>query len=54
MLQRWHETKTSWRDAKSAEFERVFLGDLIGTVERTVTAIEQVDKLINRIKKDCE
>jgi hypothetical protein len=54
LLQKWHETRTNWRDAKAAEFERVFLGDLIGTVERTVTTIEQVDKLINKIKRDCE
>jgi hypothetical protein len=53
-VQKWHETRTSWRDAKSTEFERVFLGDLMGTVEQTVTTIEQVDKLINKIKRDCE
>jgi hypothetical protein len=54
LVQKWHEAQTSWRDAKSVEFERVFLGDLLGTVERTVSSIEQVDKLLNKIKKDCE
>ena len=54
LFEKWHDTKMSWRDAKSNEFEKLFLADLAGTLERTVTSIEQVDKLINKIKKDCE
>jgi len=54
LLQKWQETRTCWRDAKSEEFERIFLGELAGTVERTVASIEQIDKLLHKIKRDCE
>lgn len=54
LLQKWYETRSTWRDAKSLEFEKTYLTDLVGTVERTVGAIEEVDKLLNKIKKDCE
>ncbi len=50
----WLQTKESWADAKSLEFEQKFLQELMNSVDKTVTAIEQLDKLIQKIKKDCE
>jgi len=50
----WQQTKTSWRDQKALEFEERYLADLISSVDRTVTVIEQLEKLMNQIKKDCE
>jgi hypothetical protein len=54
ILLHWHETKEYWRDAKSEEFESKYLQELRASVEKTVTVIEQLDKLVNRIKRDCE
>ncbi len=51
---RWQETRHYWRDAKADEFERRYLQELLATVERTVGIMEQLDKLLNNIKKDCE
>lgn len=51
---RWEETKYYWRDAKAEEFERKHLKELFGSVERTVAIMEQLDKLLENIKKDCE
>jgi hypothetical protein len=51
---RWAETRYYWRDAKSEEFERKHLKELLGTVERTVAIMEQLDKLLENIKDDCE
>ena len=51
---RWQETKYYWRDAKSQEFEHKHLTELLGTVERTVAIMEQLDKLLENIKDDCE
>lgn len=51
---RWQETKYYWRDAKSEEFERRYLKELLATVERTVTVMEQLDKLLVKIQEDCE
>ena len=50
----WQQTKEYWVDAKSHEFEHKFLDELFASVDRAVRVIEQLDKLILKIKKDCE
>ncbi len=50
----WEDTKVYWKDAKSQEFEKRFMEELLASVERTVTVIEQLDKLVTKIRKDCE
>ena len=50
----WQDTKSYWKDAKSLEFERRYMEELLASVDRTVTVIEQLDKLISKIRKDCE
>lgn len=50
----WLQTKESWNDAKSQEFEQKYLEELFATVDRTVAAIEQLDKVVTKVRKDCE
>ncbi len=50
----WQQTKVSWNDAKALEFEQKFLVELFSTVDKTVGVIEQIDKLMSKIRKDCE
>ena len=50
----WQDTKSYWKDAKSAEFEHKYLEELVASVDKTVMVIDQLDKLISRIRKDCE
>ena len=50
----WQDTKNYWKDAKSVEFERRYMEELLASVDRTVTVIEQLDKLLSKIKSDCE
>lgn len=50
----WQRTREQWADAKSQEFERKYLQELTAGVDRTVTVIEDLDKLINKIRRDCE
>jgi hypothetical protein len=50
----WLQTREHWQDAKALEFEAKYLDELFGGVEKTVTVIDQLDKLISQIKKDCE
>ena len=50
----WQQTKEFWADAKASEFEQKYLQELFSTVDKTVTVMEQLDKLINKIKHDCE
>ncbi len=50
----WQQTREYWRDAKSQEFERKYMAELLASVDKTVTVIEQLDKLTQKIKTDCE
>ena len=50
----WQDTKNYWKDAKSQEFEHKYMEELLASVDRAVTMIDQLDKLVNKIRKDCE
>jgi hypothetical protein len=50
----WQQTRDCWRDAKSQEFEHKYLEELWAGVDKTVAVIEQLDKLMMKIRKDCE
>jgi hypothetical protein len=50
----WQQTRLYWRDAKSEEFDRRYMQELLSGVDKTVTVIEQLDKLLAKIRKDCE
>ncbi len=50
----WAETRNYWRDAKSEEFERLFMTELSAHVNRTVTALSQLDELLKKVRGDCE
>jgi hypothetical protein len=51
---RWAETKDHWRDAKSAEFEQRFMQELFPHVNKAAAAVEKLEELLNKIRKDCE
>ncbi len=51
---RWGETKNYWRDAKSREFERRYVEELLADVDRTVTVLEKLDALLTKVRDDCE
>ena len=50
----WAQTKEAWKDEKCREFEQKYLEELFASVDRAVLVIEQLDKLVLKIKKDCE
>ncbi len=54
LMSRWYETKETWRDAKSLEFERHYLDELQSSVNTATSAIDQLDRLVTKIRKDCE
>ena len=51
---RFNELQNAWRDAKSREFEERFLFHLASSVERSLPAFEQLQKLVSRVREDCE
>ncbi len=50
----WQQTREYWDDAKRQEFEQKYLQELFASVDKTVDVIAQLDKLITKIRKDCE
>jgi hypothetical protein len=50
----WQQTKEYWRDAKSEEFERKYMDELFDGVNTAITVMDQLAKLLNRIRTDCE
>lgn len=50
----WQNTRSSWRDAKSAEFERTYLDKLPDHVARANAMIEELDMVLRKVKSDCE
>ncbi len=50
----WQQTKESWKDAKAQEFERRYLDELFTSVDKAVGIMDQVEKLVTKIRSDCE
>ena len=53
LAHQWQQTKEHWRDAKSVEFERQYIQELLSSVEKAITVMDQVDKLVAKIRHDC-
>jgi hypothetical protein len=50
----WEQTKQNWNDAKSHEFEQRFLSELLPAVNQTLTTIESLERILAKLRQDCE
>ena len=50
----WAATKDHWNDAKSQEFEKRFIEDLMTGVNAAMTNIDALERVLNKIREDCE
>ena len=50
----WEQTKHHWNDAKSREFEQKFLTELFSGVNQTITHIESLERVLAKIRQDCD
>lgn len=50
----WRETRESWVDSRRDEFERQYMNELFASVDRALTAIEQLEEVLKKVRKDCE
>ena len=50
----WNQTRESWQDAKSEDFDRKYMAELMASVERAVPVFDDLDKLIGKVRSDCE
>jgi hypothetical protein len=51
---RWSETRDHWLDAKSREFDVKYMEPLVSNVDNGAHIVEQLSKLIEKIRSDCE
>ena len=51
---RWQHTKESWHDAKAGEFEQKYLEELYTSVDKAMHVMEQLDRLLAKIRSECE
>lgn len=54
LVNEWHNTKEQWHDKQSLKFEKEYIDSLLHNVTSTAEAIDKLDKLITKVKKDCE
>ncbi len=50
----WEHVRATWTDDKAREFHQRYLVPLMADVEKAVAAMEQLEKLMLRVKEDCE
>ena len=50
----WQQTKEDWNDAKSQEFEHKYLEELFASIDKAVGVIDELEKLVSKIRSDCE
>ena len=54
LSRKWEETKNYWRDAKCEEFDRHYMQELLGRIEKAAMVMEKLDELLTKVRKDCE
>jgi len=50
----WQQTRAEWRDAKAIEFDDTYLEVLPQQVARATAAIEELETLLKKVRRDCE
>lgn len=50
----WNETKEVWRDRKGREFDRDYMQPLMDAVDNASHAIDDLDKILRKLREDCE
>jgi len=50
----WRATRESWRDDRAREFEQRYMDDLLSSVTTTLSSIDTLERVLNRIRDDCQ
>ncbi len=50
----WDQTRMQWSDDKAREFEERYLRPLPEALNSASTIIEELDKVLAKIRHDCE
>ncbi len=50
----WEQSKHYWADAKSLEFEHRFMSEMIPAVNQAVITLESLERILAKLRQDCE
>ncbi len=50
----WEQARSVWNDEQAREFHQRYMVDLVAEIEKTVTALNTLEKLIQQMKDACE
>jgi hypothetical protein len=50
----WHQTRATWTDAKSVEFQTIYLEPLPSLVAQAGNAMAELNALLSKVRHDCE
>ena len=50
----WDQARSSWRDAKSLDFEEKYLAELPMHIRRAAEAMEELETVLRKVRSDCE
>lgn len=50
----WEQTQETWTDVKAREFQQRYLVPLMVEVEKSVTSMDALERLLRKVKTDCE
>jgi len=51
---RWNNTRSMWRDNVAMEFEDKHIQPMISSLRKAQEAMERMDMIIARVRRDCE
>lgn len=54
LLNKWNQSKDSWRDTKATEFEKRFMDELEASANHASTGIDNLERIIRNIRSECE
>jgi hypothetical protein len=54
ILGRWRQTQDVWRDDKAREFDERFMVELAARVASATTNISNLERVLRKIRSDCE
>ena len=50
----WQQTRASWTDAKSLQFEKDYLEALHPLVSQAIHVADEINVLLAKVRSDCE
>ncbi|MFZ4765266.1 MAG: hypothetical protein ACOYMN_09970 [Roseimicrobium sp.] len=50
----WEHVRSVWTDAKSLEFEKHYLDELPGLIAQAGAAVDEINLLLAKVRRDCE